>query len=285
MAKAHATTKTTKPAAMAKAGSAADADDVAVASGSQAGYDAFMPAARRLGAAEVVPMRADPQLALHNVQIGVASVLAEGTRVSKLHETDVNALASLPRIALAVVYASTQIVPVGGQVGLAQWVARAAVLRALLLKTADALVLADLFPKAEVDKIRAGHGKLDAARDLVALVSLFAKRGAKVRGKHPVTAAQLKEASELGTGLLKILKPGRARRTPNEPAVGTDERDRLWTLLVQGHDRLWRAGAYLFGRNAVDTMVPSLLANRAGRPKKAPAPPQTPAAPVARPGN
>lgn len=279
MAKAHATTKTTKHAG-SKTGSAKP-DDVANVSGSQADYDAFIPAARKLIAAEIIPMRADPQLALHNVQIGVASVLAERTRVSKLLETDVEGLSSLPQIALAVVFASTQLTPVGATVGLAQSVARGAALRALLLKTADALVLAELFPKAEVDKIRAGHGKLDAARDLVALTSLFAKHGAKVRGKHAVTAAQLKEASEVGTGLLKILKPGRARRTANGPAVGTDERDRLWTLLVQGHDRLWRVGAYLFGRNAVDAQVPSLQASRGGRPKKA----QAPAAPVAGTGN
>ena len=44
---------------------------------------------------------------------------------------------------------------------------------------------------------------------------------------------------------------------------GVNERDRLWTLVVQGHERLWRAGAYLFGKELVDRMVPPLLGARA----------------------
>jgi hypothetical protein len=35
-------------------------------------------------------------------------------------------------------------------------------------------------------------------------------------------------------------------------------RDRLWTLLQQRHDRLWRVGAYLFGRKKADKRVPPL---------------------------
>jgi len=32
----------------------------------------------------------------------------------------------------------------------------------------------------------------------------------------------------------------------------------MWTLLVQRHADLWRAGAYLFGRNEADAKVPGL---------------------------
>ena len=247
-------------------------------SGSQADYDAFLSVAMKVAATEIVLMRADPQLALHNLQIGIGNVLAEHPRLATLPETDVEQLASSVRIALAVIFAATQVAPAMGGAGLAQRLARATALRALLLKTADALALAGLVPKAEVDTIRKGRGRLDAARDLVALAALFSKHGAALRGKHAVTAAQRTEAAGLGTELLTILKPGRAKRTRAKPAVGTDERDRLWTLLVKRHDQLWRAGAYLFGRELVDAKVPSLQASRGGRRKKVAAP--TPGAPL-----
>ena len=236
--------------------------------GSQAAYDKWLPAARRIAAGEVVRLRADPQLALHNLAIGVRSVLAERARLPKLGETDARALASLEELALAVVFASTQVVRPGASRELPALTSRAAALRALLLRTAEALTLAGLLPAAEVRKIRGGRGRLDAARDLVALAALFGKHAAALKGKHAIGAAQLKEAADLGTSLLTLLKPGRARRSIAGLALGADERDRLWTLLVLGHDRLWRAGAYLFGRAAVGAKVPSLQAGAGGRPRK-----------------
>lgn len=286
MTKAHATAKKAKhpnhkaaSASVEARASGANQDTHPTVSGSQADYDAFLPHARKLSATEIIPMRADPQLALHNLQVGVANVLAEAHKVAALPDTDARHLSSLPRLALGVIFASTQLVPRTATTGLRQQLSRGNELRALLLKTADALVAARLLPTADVDKIRAGHGKLDAARDLVALSALYGKHAAAVRGKHAVSAAQLKEAADVGTELLKVLKPGRATRKASAPAVGTEERDRLWTLLVHGHDHLWRAGAYMFGRD-VDAKVPALQANRGGRPKKTVSPPAPPPAPA-----
>ncbi|HLL83236.1 MAG TPA: hypothetical protein VK420_11315, partial [Longimicrobium sp.] len=56
-----------------------------------------------------------------------------------------------------------------------------------------------------------------------------------------------------------------------------DARDRLWTLLKQRHDVLWRCGAWLYGR-AVDDRVPPLPENKAGVRKSKPAPVQGEAA-------
>ena len=245
-----------------------------VPSGSQADYDAWLPAAQKIAAADVMVMRADPQLALHNVTVGVGNVLAEEGRLAKLPETNAKELASLRQVALAVIFASTQLARPGANSALPGKVSRGAVLRAFLLQTAEALALGGLLPQAEVDKIRAGYGRLDAARDLVALAAIFGKHAAKLKGKHSISAAQLKEAADLGTELLTLLKPGRAKTTTAGTTIGAAERDRLWTLLVQGHDRLWRAGAYLFG-HAVAAKVPALQASSGGRPKKAAAPATT----------
>ena len=121
-------------------------------------------------------------------------------------------------------------------------------------------MLAGRLPKADVEKIRAGKGKLDTARDLIELSSLFEEHATAIAGKHPVTPAEVREASEVGTELVRLLKPSRFHSRSSAPAPGTDERDRLWTLLVQGHDRLWRAAAYLFGKKLADKKVPPLQA-------------------------
>ena len=51
-----------------------------------------------------------------------------------------------------------------------------------------------------------------------------------------------------------------ARRFNGSPPEDDAEesRDRLWTLLCLRHDRLWRLGAYLFGRKLADKRVPPL---------------------------
>lgn len=262
-----------KSPAPKKSSTASAFEAVPSPSGSQADYETFLPAARALSAAEVAPMRADLTLALQNVQVGAAAVLAEKSRLAALPETDATSLASLPRLALATIFANTQIDRSAPPTDLPKLLARGRELRGLLLKNADGLAAAGLLPMAAVDQIRAGRGQLDAARDCVELAALFTKRGAALRGKHPITAAQIKETADVGTELLQLLKPGRARRAPAGASLATDIRDRLWTMLVRRHEALWRAGAYLFGRDAVDTKVPSLQASRGGRSKRpAPAP-------------
>lgn len=101
------------------------------------------------------------------------------------------------------------------------------------------------------------------------LAALFGKEAAALRGKSPVTAAQIKETADIGTQLLTLLKPSRTRRIKAGPSTATSDRDRLWTLVLARHDALWRAGAYLFGRD-VDEKVPLLQARRVRSLKKAP---------------
>ncbi len=252
-----------------------DAADPEKPTGSQADYGTFIPLARALPAADVVQARADLPLALQNVQAGVSAVMAEEPRLSKLPETDSQELAELPRLVLATIFADTQIERTAPAAELQKLLARGSALRSLLLKTAESLAEAGLLSPPAVAKIRAGKGKLDSARDCVELAALFSKNAAALRGKSPVTAAQIKEASEVGTQLLSLLKPTRTRRAKAEVSSAASDRDRLWTLVLARHDALWRAGAYLFGR-AVEEKVPLLQANRTRRPKKAsPAPAPT----------
>jgi hypothetical protein len=242
--------------------------DLPIATGSQADYEEFAPLASRVSANEVIPMRADLQLALHNVQLGVKAVLEHKARLARLPETRMGELESLPRLVLATIYADTQIdrsLPPGK---LQELLARCTRLRTLLVRSAESLVEAGMLPRARVEAVRSGSGKLDSARDCVALAALFTNHAAALRGKHPVSAAQVKEASEVGTELLKMLKTGRSRPLPPTGTPAADMRDRLWTLVVRRADALSRAAVYLFGREA-DQKVPALQSSRGGRSRRA----------------
>ena len=249
------------------AGPAPEADD-AEPVGSQVDFDAFLPLARALPAHEIRPMRADLVLALQNAQMGHRNVFAERERLEALPETNVAELDSIVALVQATIYADTQIPRAMPASELRKKLAVLRALRRLLLKTADTLAEAGLIPKAEVDKIREGQGDIDAAKDCVALAALFTKYAAKVRGKHAVTAAQIKQAGELGAELLKSIKPVRAKRAKASVKVEAVDRDRLWTLVEKRHDQLWRGGAYLFGRAAADEKVPPLQASRSAGPRE-----------------
>jgi hypothetical protein len=245
--------------------------------GSKEAYEHFLPAAQKLPAADLLDFKADAALALHNVQVGVAAVLADETSLKReLPGVKVTELAELPRLAQAVVFAALQVNRDAGSDGtIAALLARAYHVRKKLLAAALALAEAELVPKADVLAIQAGRGRLDAANDCVALAALFDKHAHAVKSKSPVSASDLTEASEVGSELQTLLKPraaGRDRAAPAAVAAAAEARDRLWTLLVARHDWLWRVGAWLFGRD-VDERVPALQSRVLGPRKPNPAPP------------
>ena len=79
--------------------------------------------------------------------------------------------------------------------------------------------------------LHAGSGKIDVASDCIGLAALFQKYAAQARA--------------------------------------ADVRDRLWTLVKQGHDAPWRACAFLYGPDEIDAKVPALQARAATTSKRA----------------
>lgn len=135
-------------------------------------------------------------------------------------------------------------------------------------------MLAGVLPAARIAKIREGRGPMDTVGDCVALAALFTKEAQAVRGKTPVTAAQVRETAEIGARLGAALRPKGARRKVDDNlSAATDARDQLWTLFHRTwEDQVWRAGAWLFGR-AVDRHVPPLHSRVVRKPRpKGPAP-------------
>ena len=238
------------------------ADDAGPAvAASAAEYKKYLGVARAYKGV-VQPMRANLHLVRHNAKVGVASVLDELQRTGKtLPEINSAELAELPDIVYATIHADTQILRKAQATNVPEKIARGFAVRGQLLKTADALAENGLLPRERVDQIAEGKGPVDMATDNIALSALFTDNAAAIAGKHPITPAQLVEADALGKELLDLLRPTRERNGPTAINKATDDRDRLWTLVVQRHDKLWRAGAFLFGRD-VDARVPALMAGK-----------------------
>ena len=80
-----------------------------------------------------------------------------------------------------------------------------------------------------------------------------------------MTPAMVAQAAQLGTTLETQLTAKGAPATANAATAAattaSDIRDRFYTLLVQGHDQLWRVGAPLAGEAGIAAMVPALLSH------------------------
>lgn len=267
-AKKSAKTATAPPAV-------ARAEIAAAVEGNEAAYVRFLPNAQQLDATAIKPFRADASLAYHNVDAGVKAVTAARSELdARVRSIDWTAIAALPDLALAVCFAASQVATAAPPAtGIAEKLALARKLRTVLITGADALAAAGLLPAAAVAKIHVGQGPIDTANDCVDLAALFRKHEQDIRGRHAVTKAQLAAAATVGSDLVTLLRPKRAR-AGTKPVVLTDAisaRDRLWTLLIRGHTELRRLGAFHW-IDEVNEHVPQLQAHHAQRAKKKPAP-------------
>jgi hypothetical protein len=259
------------PKKAAAPASAEAGDGVAPVTGNEAAYDHFVPATKSLAAASVKAFRADASLAYHNVLAGVKALLEVRAALDgRIRAIEWTTIERLPELALAVCFAASQVettaVPVTGT---AAKLAEARKLRNVLITAADALAAAGVIPLDAVAKIHAGRGLIDLANDCVALAALFRKYAAKIARQHAVTAAQITRSADVGSELVAVLKPKRARKGEKAEVLATalDVRNRLWTLLIDGHRELRRLGAFQWVEE-VDEHVPALQAYRAGARKK-----------------
>jgi len=254
-------------------------DQVPEIAGSEAAYQKLLPIAEAIEARDVSPLRADVAVAGHNASTGAAAVLEHQSVLAEhLPKVKASDISDIPSIVDAFAFAALRVDHlIAPESGIAELLRTARRTRRLLLSSATALAEAGVLNAKAVQKIIEGRGPMDTAEDCVALAALFGKEAKKLKGKTAVTAAQVKEAAEVGTRLRGVLKPTKAVKTsaPSaELARATDVRDRFWTLLVQRHDIAWRAGAYLFGKDVHDR-VPPLHRHAVTRKKvdKAPAAP------------
>lgn len=208
----------------------------------------------------LTPMRADPRAVLTNVGLGVAAVMEFHEHVREhLPHVDLEELRSLPDLALCLLHASADLDGTDDEPAEARaLLAEGGALRRVLRASALALAEAGVLPPRDAAKLPGDRGAVDVAADCLALAALFERRAEEVAGQSPVTEDQLARAAELGASLRALQKPKAGARKPGAGGLSPVEvRDRLWTLLVARHERLWAVGAYVYG-HAVDDHVPAL---------------------------
>lgn len=226
---------------------------------SQTAYDTFLVAAMALEPGFIEECCADIVLTYHNVMSGVENVLGSSSAVvGRLPNVDIVELSMLPRLAQALAFAARQVNRELEAASFGKLFERAQQLRRKLRKAADALAEASLLPNADIDEVwlRARQDVLD---DCLALVALFRRNEARIAGHSPVTSTEILEAEQVAEKLRVMLgRQGELSGGGTQALVkAIDMRDRLWTLLVQRYEVLWRCGAWLYGRS-VDERVPPL---------------------------
>ena len=248
-------------------------------------FNLYSPLAAKIAIAEVRPMRLDAELVVFNAAQGAAMILGYRDQVTReLSTISFDDIAKLPAMGQALQYADGKVdrmvqVPTEARAVFSQ----ASKARKALLDKATVAANEGLLSAAAVTAIRHGHGPVDTANDCVALAALFFENASALAGKVHVTADEIKNANDVGAKLLSLLKPEHARKPASQQqqdAMVT--RDRMWTLFEQTWERnVWRAGAWLFGRE-VGEHIPLLGTRvRASRKPVAPAPSPTPSpAPV-----
>jgi hypothetical protein len=238
-------------------------------------FERYHAEACRIPDGEVLPMRADWNLAIANARTGIDALRPHEAAIRRaLPEVRWEAIAGFDDLALALAHAAIEVERFAPPPSdLRDRLARAYELRKKLLCCADVVALLGDVPAAEVAAIRKGRGSIDAAGDCVALAALFTRRPV-ARAKVPVSVEELGEAEALGAGLLLDLRPKSAgsKGTDAGLAAATLARDRLWTLFTRTwEDEVWRSGAWIW-RREVDDHVPALASRRVARPPEPPGP-------------
>lgn len=115
-----------------------------------------------------------------------------------------------------------------------------------------------LVPAERVRAIRAGTGKVDSARDFVALAALFTEFEEALGGKHPFTDAMVARLAELGATLLQQVRPGGATTPEKKRGEEAVLRDQLAVLVEDRYDHLLVMAAVALGRRKADALLPAL---------------------------
>jgi hypothetical protein len=251
----------------------------------EATFRHFLAIALEIPADQVRSARVNFTNVVQNAATGVAALAPFRDKIAKLEDVSLEKIDAVAKIGQAFQYAVTRVdrhEPIPGDIR--ERLLEAHKLRAMMFAKVDVLVLDGIIPESEVAGIRKGRGPIDMAGDCVALTALIRKYASQIVGHAMITAEDLQTASDLGAQLLTELRSATAPAKTKQQEETAEVRDRLYTLFVQTWEQnVWRAGAWVFGRD-VDDHIPALGSRRhaksepaAPQPTPAPAPAPTPA--------
>ncbi|WP_437278561.1 hypothetical protein WME90_46365 [Sorangium sp. So ce375] len=232
-----------------------------------AAFDRILPEIEALSPERLISIKIDIPRAVSQVLGVLPGLLALRPAIAEqLQQHDIALLDRLETYAFAAWYAHLLWLSSGGaENALRPLLTEAAALRENLLGDAEALARRGLLDAETVAEIRAGHGHIDTANDLVALSALLGGSWSDIAGKTAATEAEVKRAGELGPQLLATLGVREHGKGPG-PTEAADKRARAFALLVHAYDQTRRAVAYLrWNEGDADAIAPSLYKGRGGR--------------------
>jgi len=146
-------------------------------------------------------------------------------------------------------------------------VIRAKPLRNKLLKAADVFSDAGFIDRTRVTTIRSGQGRLDMAKDMVALAHILQQAWPRIGPNALVTPEDLQQAGDLGQELINAIAHGE-RALHDQRWAMADRCARAFTLLWRAYDTAQRALVFLRWREGdAWEIAPSLFDQGGGRRK------------------
>lgn len=232
-------------------------------------YRHFHATALRVSVDGFVHFRNDPDLAVHNIAIGLKNLAPHyGAFAARCPDVSLVDALELPALALALSHATRLTI---GQVSSPREIARR---RADVRELHEDMenVVGVLVRRGALDaKVIAGlgtkRGPIAKASDGVAIAGVYRDHAKSLDGKHPFTKEDIEHLATESAWIRAALKPANARK---EKAVRSPEsivRDQFAKLLGEGHDKLRTAGVVFFGIRNVDEKVPPLYSAAVGRSK------------------
>jgi len=216
---------------------------------------------------ELITCRANFNWVFKNVRVGVASITnpEARARIEKLPGVQYHQLTELWELAEATAHAASRLEVLGTGAEKTALQAGVAAKRQLLGQISSCVDFG-LIPKAQLLALRCGKGSFATAKSIIEAVALLQQLWPQLGGKLLINEEYLQSALETAAFLRATASKGTAVTPQRAKAI--DDRDRLWTLLVNRHDLLRRVAMWVWGEANLDAKVPPLLAH-AKMPRKA----------------
>ncbi|WP_437944037.1 hypothetical protein WMF27_07500 [Sorangium sp. So ce281] len=222
----------------------------------------FRALAEQVPAADLPIFTGQPLLMRANVKAALDAVEPHlPAAVSALREPRLKEVFELPSLVMALDFAAARVPVAKLSAGdIEKMLAEGAPWRELMLTFLEVAShpLLGFLPRERVAAVRAGSGKLDKARDFVALPGLFAEFSEALAGKHPFPADKLDLLATLGGALVQQVRPGNAAATVAKRTSESILRDQLASLVADRYDRLQVLAAVALGKRKADELLPAL---------------------------
>ncbi len=225
----------------------------------------FRPLAEQVPTADLAVFTGQPLLLRANILAALAAVEPHlEAAVNALREPRLDEVFELPSLIMALEFAVGRVPVARLSAGeIESMLAEGAPWRELMLTFLEVAAhpLINLLPRERVAAVRAGKGKLDQARDFVAIPGLLAEFSAELDGKHPFPADKIDLLATLGGTLVKYVRPGNAIAEVAKRSKESILRDQLASMVVARYDQLQVLAAVALGRRKADELLPALRAS------------------------